>query len=128
MLIFLCLAGCKTGKVIEYQTIEVPRIEHHYANTISRDTVFKQDSVRIYMLGDTIYHEKVHNYYWSSVSHDTVHHNDTITRIVDKPIYITKEVEKKLSLFESITMGIGYITLFILGGSGVIFLIKKIKK
>lgn len=102
------LAGCKTKYIAtEPQVVEVPKIEHHYNNTIRVDSIFQRDSVLIYQMGDTIYHNTVHNYYHETTIRDTVQNTDTITNVVKVPT--PYPVEKELTKWQKVKMDVGAI-------------------
>lgn len=110
------LTGCKTRYIAtEPQIVEVPRIEHHYQNTTSIDTIFQRDSIMIYQLGDTIYHNTVHNYYHTSHKTDTVNHTDTIT--VVKKVNVPYPVPVELSAWQKTKIDVGG---FVIWGFGIL--------
>ncbi len=125
----MALVGCKTKYVMaEPQVVEVPRIEHHYQNTTSHDTIFQKDSTIIFQRGDTIYNNSVQHHYHSVYLRDTVSRNDTIT--VVKPVNVPYPVEKSLTFWERTRMKAGslFIILLIgLLGVGAFKLKKKFK-
>ena len=113
------LTGCKTRYIAtEPQIVEVPRIEHHYQNTTSIDTIFQKDSVTIFQKGDTIYHNTVHNYYHTSHKTDTVNTTDTIT--VVKKVNVPYPVEKELTSFQKTKMDVGG---FVIWGFGILSIV-----
>lgn len=104
-IILLMLSGCRTRQITMTEVVEVPRIEHHYQNTTSRDTIFQKDSVTIFQRGDTIFNNTVQHHYHSVYLRDTISRNDTIT--VVKPVNVPVPVEKELSRWQKIKMSTG---------------------
>lgn len=119
-MVLVCLASMCSGcsrKVIETQVVEVPRIEHHYSNTVRCDTVRERDSVMIFQRGDTVFNNVIRHYHHTSTVHDTVNHTDTLTQVVKVPV--PKYIEKELGRWQRFKMGLGSLVLWIVGGCGL---------
>ena len=117
LLLVLCLASCKTEKVItEY--VEVPKISIVEKHDTVMDSIQTIDSVIIYQRGDTVFKEKLK--YKTNTKVLVKNHNsvDTIVRVQNKPFPV--EVEKKLTKIQKAEIALGktLILLFALAGAG----------
>ena len=80
---------CKSTKYIE---VPVDRVKIEYRNSVSIDTIYRNDSTIIREKGDTIFLEKYKYIYKVKELKDTVNITDTIT--VVNTVEVTKEVNK----------------------------------
>ena len=101
IIIAMVCVGCKSVEYVEVETIRLDTL-HHYVHQI--DSIVRIDSIyeREYVKGDTIYKEKeVHRYRNTHKAKvDTV--REIKVEYVEKPI----EVEKKLSVWDKVRIGI----------------------
>ena len=83
------------------------KVDSIYLSRYERDTVYKLDSVRVYTLRDTVYHDRYKYVYRDRLMRDTIYHSecDTIVNVV--------EVERKLSAVEELQISIGRILMWI---------------
>lgn len=118
-LVLLSLVACKTQKVIEYQTVEVPRISVVEKHDTVRDSVRQLDSVVVYQRGDTVFQTRYIDKYHDKVLIKNHNTTDTITRVIKEPFKIFVEVEKELSVRQKIQMTFGKIILWVLGVASI---------
>lgn len=90
------LTSCET---IKY----VPKVETkiEYRDRIERDTIAVHDSINIYQKADTIYVTRYRDVYREKTLIDTAFVCNTDT------IYLTKEIEKKLTKWQQVKLEIG---------------------
>lgn len=114
ILLIIVFCSCTSTKYIE---VPVDRVKIEYRNSVSIDTIYRNDSTIIREKGDTVFLEKYKYIYRVKELKDTINVTDTIT--VVKTIEITKEVNKLHNW---------QIILMILGGvSGTLYGYKLIK-
>ena len=109
---------CKSTKYIE---VPVDRVKIEYRNSVSIDTIYRNDSTIIRENGDTVFLEKYKYIYKVKELKDTVNITDTIT--VVNTVEVTKEVNK-LYNWQIVLMTLGAFAIVILL-YGVIKWIKK---
>lgn len=122
--LFLC--GCKAQKEIQVERVEVPVVvtQEHTIESVKidhvRDTLIQRDSVYYYVKGDTTIIEKWHHTQGVTNIYrvDTLHVYDSVPCPVEvvkeKTITKTEEVEKPLTLWQKIRIGLGTIFIILL--------------
>lgn len=97
------MQSCKT----KYVTVEVPKthyVTRHTTDSV-RDSIYVHDSTFVWMKGDTLYHDRWHKEVINSTKvlnkHDSIHDSIAV------PVYISKEVEKKLSWWQRAAQNTG---------------------
>lgn len=118
LLILLCLASCKTEKIVT-EVVEVPRISVVEKHDTVRDSVRQLDSVVVYQRGDTVFQTRYIDKYHDKVLIKNHNTTDTITRVIKEPFKIFVEVEKELSVRQKIQMTFGKIFLWVLGVASI---------
>ena len=114
----IIVSCCKSTKYIE---VPVDRVKIEYRNSVSVDTIYRNDSTIIRENGDTVFLEKYKYIYKVKELKDTVNITDTIT--VVNTVEVTKEVNK-LYNWQIVLMTLGAFAIVILL-YGVIKWIKK---
>ena len=114
----IIVSCCKSTKYIE---VPVDRVKIEYRNSVSIDTIYRNDSTIIRESGDTVFLEKYKYIYKVKELKDTVNITDTIT--VVNTVEVTKEVNK-LYNWQIVLMTLGAFAIVILL-YGVIKWIKK---
>ena len=114
----IIVSCCKSTKYIE---VPVDIIKVEYRNSVSIDTIYRNDSTIIRENGDTVFLEKYKYIYKVKELKDTVNITDTIT--VVNTVEVTKEVNK-LYNWQIVLMTLGAFAIVILL-YGVIKWIKK---
>lgn len=114
----IIVSCCKSTKYIE---VPVDRVKIEYRNSVSIDTIYRNDSTIIRENGDTVFLEKYKYIYKVKELKDTVNITDTIT--VVNTVEVTKEVNK-LYNWQIVLMTLGAFAIVILL-YGVIKWIKK---
>lgn len=113
----LLLLGCSCAKSAQNNTVyhdsahtsvrrdSVNQRQIHWQDTRQHDSVFKQDSVLVYIKGDTVIKERWHNLtttrWKTSTKTDTVKVKQYVNR------YKTKEVEKPASTWHKVRLFAG---------------------
>ena len=118
ILLIIVFCSCTSTKYIE---VPVDRIKVEYRNSVSVDTIYRNDSTIIRENGDTVFLEKYKYIYKVKELKDTVNITDTIT--VVNTVEVTKEVNK-LYNWQIVLMTLGAFAIVILL-YGVIKWIKK---
>lgn len=99
-IVIVCLTGCKAT-----QPNEIVKTEYidRYIDRLKVDSIYRHDSIYIKEKNDTIYEYREIELYRNRYLHDTIHVaiTDTITN------YEVKEVEKKLTRWQSVKMEAG---------------------
>lgn len=98
---------------------------HHdsiYFTKVQRDSVWLHDSISVKEKGDTVLIEKWHTKYREKQVHDTTY----VAKIdsIPAPYPVEKLVEKKLSKWQMLRMGIGDLVIMIIVGVLVFFLVR----
>ena len=146
----LLILGCSCAKTAQNNTVyhdsahtsvrrdSVNHRQSHWKETQQHDSVFKQDSVLVYIKGDTVIKERWHNL--TTTKWKTTTKTDTI--VCDKYVfftdtlkvkyyvnrYKTKEVEKPASTWHKIRLFTGDCVLLFLTLVAVDWIGKRIKK
>lgn len=108
--LLLLLSGCTTTKYVEVERV---RTDTAYVAKIQRDSVWLHDSVFVerFLRGDTVFElrDRWHTKYVERVRVDTM----VRVRVdsVPKPYPVEKLVEKDLSWWQRLRMGIGSVAL-----------------
>ena len=89
LILGIIVSCCKSTKYIE---VPVDRVKIEYRNSVSVDTIYRNDSTIIREKGDTVFLEKYKYIYKVKELKDTVNITDTIT--VVNTVEVTKEVNK----------------------------------
>ena len=118
ILLIIVFCSCTSTKYIE---VPVDRVKIDYRNSVSVDTIYRNDSTIIRENGDTVFLEKYKYIYKVKELKDTVNITDTIT--VVNTVEVTKEVNK-LYNWQIVLMTLGAFAIVILL-YGVIKWIKK---
>ena len=118
ILLIIVFCSCTSTKYIE---VPVDRVKIEYRNSVSIDTIYRNDSTIIRESGDTVFLEKYKYIYKVKELKDTVNITDTIT--VVNTVEVTKEVNK-LYNWQIVLMTLGAFAIVILL-YGVIKWIKK---
>ena len=118
ILLIIVFCSCTSTKYIE---VPVDRVKIEYRNSISVDTIYRNDSTIIRENGDTVFLEKYKYIYKVKELKDTVNITDTIT--VVNTVEVTKEVNK-LYNWQIVLMTLGAFAIVIL----LYDIIKWIKK
>ena len=118
LILGIIVSCCKSTKYIE---VPVDRVKIEYRNSVSIDTIYRNDSTIIRESGDTVFLEKYKYIYKVKELKDTVNITDTIT--VVNTVEVTKEVNK-LYNWQIVLMTLGAFAIVILL-YGVIKWIKK---
>ena len=118
LILGITVSCCKSTKYIE---VPVDRVKIEYRNSVSIDTIYRNDSTIIRENGATVFLEKYKYIYKVKELKDTVNITDTIT--VVNTVEVTKEVNK-LYNWQIVLMTLGAFAIVILL-YGVIKWIKK---
>ena len=112
--------------------------QSHWQETLQQDSVFKQDSVLVYIKGDTVIKERWHNLTttkWKTTTKTDTIFGDTYVFVTDTlkvkyyvNRYKTKEVEKPVSTWRKIRLFTGDCVLLFLALVAVNWIGKRIKK
>ena len=134
LLLSLLFAGCKKGYITERVEVPVVVTQEHTIESVKidhvRDTLIQRDSIYHYVQGDTTIIERWHHVQGQSIITrvDTLHVYDS----VPYPVATTqiKEVTKVeevnvLRLWQKLLMGIGGLSLVVLGLLGAYRIGKK---
>lgn len=146
----LLILGCSCAKTAQNNTVyhdsahtsvrrdSVNRRQSHWKEIQQHDSVIKQDSVLVYIKGDTVIKERWHNL--TTTKWKTMTKTDTIvgdryvfmTDTVKVKYYVnrykTKEVEKPASTWHKIRLFIGDCVLVFLAIFAVCWINERIKK
>ena len=146
----LLILGCSCAKSAANNTIyrdsahtstrhdSVNQRQIHWQDTRQHDSVFRQDSVLVYIKGDTVIKERWHNLtttrWKTSTKTDTIV-GDIYTFVTDTVKvkyyvnrYKTKEVEKPASTWQKVRLFFGDCVLLFLALVAVCWIKKRIKK
>lgn len=146
----LLILGCSCAKTAQNNTVyhdsahtsarldSVSQRQIHWQDTRQHDSVFKQDSVLVYIKGDTVIKERWHNL--TTTKWKTTTKTDTIfgdkyvffTDTVRVKCYVnrykTKEVEKPASTWHKIRLFTGDCVLIFMAIFAVCWINERIKK
>lgn len=142
--------GCSCAKTAQNNTVyddsahtsvrrdSVNQRQIHWQDTRQHDSIFKQDSVLVYIKGDTVIKERWHNL--TTTRWKTTTKTDTIVVDIYKFVtdtvrvkyyvnrYKTKEVEKPVSTWQKIRLFAGDCVLLFLALIAVDWIKERIKK
>ena len=146
----LLILGCSCAKTAQNNTVyhdsthtsvrrdSVNQRQIHWQDTRQHDSIFKQDSVLLYIKGDTVFKERWHNLTttrWKTTTKTDTIVGDTyvfVTDTVKVKYYVnrykTKEVEKPVSTWHKIRLFIGDCVLLFLPIFAVRWINERIKK
>lgn len=146
----LLIFGCSCAKTAQNNTVyhdsahtssrrdSVNQRQIHWKDTKQGDSIFKQDSVLVYIKGDTVIKERWHNITttrWKTTTKtDTIVGNTYVfvTDTVKVKHYVnrykTKELEKQLSTWQKIRLFIGDCVLLFLALIAFNLIKERIKK
>nr|DAM36667.1 MAG TPA: hypothetical protein [Caudoviricetes sp.] len=146
----LLILGCSCAKTAANNTVyrdsahtslrrdSVSHRQIHWQDTRQHDSIFKQDSVLVYINGDTIIKERWHNLTttrWRTTTKTDTIVGDIYTFVTDTVKvkyyvnrYKTKEVEKPASTCQKIRLFAGDCILLFLAIFAVCWIKKRIKK
>lgn len=146
----LLILGCSCAKSAANNTIyrdsahtsirrdSVNQRQIHWQDTQQHDSVFKQDSVLVYIKGDTIIKERWHNLTttkWKTTTKTDTIVGDIYTFVTDTVKvkyyvnrYKTKEVEKPVSTWQKVRLFVGDCVLLFLALVAVCWIKERIKK
>ena len=116
LLLVLCLASCKTEKIVT-EVVEVPRVSIVEKHDTLTDSIHTIDSVIIYQRGDTVFSEKIRYKYRDKVLKKNYNTTDTITKVQKVPVEI--QVEKKLTKIQKAEIALGKVLILLLAFAGV---------
>ena len=146
----LLIFGCSCAKTAQNNTIyhdsaytsvrrdSVNQLQSHWQDTQQHDSVFRQDSVLVYIKGDTVIKERWHNL--TTTRWKTTTKTDTIVCDIYKFVtdtvkvkyfmnrYKTKEVEKPASTWHKIRLFAGDCVLLFLALIAVDWIKERMKK
>ena len=146
----LLIFGCSCAKTAQNNTVyhdsahtsvrsdSVNQRQIHWQDTRQHDSIYKQDSVLVYIKGDTIIKERWHNL--TTTIWKTTTKTDTIVGYIYKFVtdtvkvkyyvnrYKTKEVEKPASTWQKVRIFIGDCVLLFLALIAVDWIKEHIKK
>lgn len=146
----LLIFGCSCAKTAQNNTVyhdsahtsvrrdSVNQRQIHLQDTRQHDSIFKQDSVLVYIKGDTVFKERWHNL--TTTRWMTTTKTDTIVGDIYKFVtdtvkvkyyvnrYKTKEVEMTVSTWQKIRLFIGDCVLLFLALIAVNWIKERIKK
>lgn len=146
----LLILGCSCAKTAQNNTVyhdsahtsvrrdSVNQRQIHLQDTQKHDSVFKQDSVLVYIKGDTVIKERWHNL--TTIRCKTTTKTDTIVVDIYKFVtdtvkvkyyvnrYKTKEVEKPVSTWQKIRLFIGDCVLLFLALIAFNWIKERMKK
>ena len=118
MILLLCLAGCKTEKVIT-EVVEVPKVSIVEKHDTLTDSVYEHDSIIIYQRGDTIFRDRIKYKYKDKALKKNSSTTDTITKVQTVPIPYEVQVEKKLTKIQKAEIALGKALILLLALAGV---------
>lgn len=146
----LLIFGCSCAKTTQNDTIyhdsahtgvrrdSVNQRQTNWQDTRQHDSIFKHDSVLVYIKGDTVIKERWHNL--TTTRWKTATKTDTIVRDIYKFVtdtvkvryyvnrYKTKEVEKPVSTWQKVRLFIGDCAILFLLVLAVNWIKERIKK
>lgn len=146
----LLILGCSCAKTAQNNTVyhdsahtiarrdSVNQRQIHWQDTRKHDSIFKHDSVLVYIKGDTVIKERWHNL--TTTRWKTTNKTDTIVCDIYKFVtdtvkvkyyvnrYKTKEVEKPVSTWQKVRLFIGDCVILFLFLLAVNWIKERIKK
>ena len=146
----LLIFGCSCAKTAQNNTIyhdsaytsvrrdSVNQLQSHWQDTQQHDSIYKHDSVLVYINGDTVIKERWHNLtttrWMTTTKTDTIVGNiyKFVTDTVKVKYYVnrykTKEVEKPASTWQKVRIFIGDCVLLFLALIAVDWIKERMKK
>lgn len=146
----LLILGCSCAKTAANNTVyrdsahtsarrdSVNQRQSHWQETQQQDSVFRQDSVLVYIKGDTVIKERWHNLTttrWKTTTKTDTIVGDTYVFVTDTVRvkyyvnrYKTKEVEKPASTWHKVRLFLGDCVLLFLALIAVNWIKERIKK
>lgn len=118
MILLLCLASCKTEKVIT-EVVEVPKVSIVEKHDTLTDSVYQHDSIIVFQRGDTVYKETIRYKYRDKVLKKNSNTIDTITKVQKVPVPYEVKVEKQLTKIQKAEIAIGKTLILLLALAGV---------
>ena len=124
IIIAMVCVGCKSVEYVEVETIRLDTL-HHYE--LQYDSIVRIDSIyeKEYVKGDTVYLEKTKYHFRDKTKMVT----DTIVEKVVEVKEIPIEVEKKLSVWDKVRIGIAdcflAFVVLVLVGFAIFWVVKK---
>ena len=124
MMVLACvlLASCKQT---EYVTVEKVRTDTLVKTNHVRESIYLHDSTAVSFNGDTVFVDRWHNENTRIEVHDTVYQSKTDSVLVPVPYPVTEYVEKELTAWQKIRMGIGTGTLLVLAVAAGVWVYRK---
>lgn len=108
ILVVVLASACTTTRYVEVPVVHTDTLRE---NRIERDSVWLHDSIYVkeWAKGDTVYVEKVKwKIQWENhVTHDTIYQSRTDSVAKPYPVYVEKEVAKKLTWWQKTQMYVG---------------------
>ena len=118
VLLVLCLAGCKTEKVVtEY--VEVPKVSIVEKHDTLTDSIYEHDSIIIYQRGDTIFRDRIKYKFRDKVLKKNLNAIDSIVKVQKVAVEVPVEVEKKLTKIQKAEIALGKALILLLALAGV---------
>lgn len=146
----LLIFGCSCAKSAQNNTVyhdsahtsvrrdSVNQRQIHWQDTRQHDSVFKQDSVLVYIKGDTVIKERWHNLtttIWKTITKTDTIVRDTYVLVTDTVKvkyyvnrYMTRKVEKQVSTWHKVRLFIGDCVILFLFLLAVNWIKERIKK
>lgn len=146
----LLILGCSCAKTAQNNTVyrdsahtsarrdSVNHRQIHWQDTQQHDSVFRHDSVLVYIKGDTVIKERWHNFTttrWKTTTKTDTIVGDIYTFVTDTVKvkyyvnrYKTKEIEKPVGTWHKIRLLIGDCVILFLFPIAVCWINKRIKK
>ena len=124
IIIAMVCVGCKSVEYVEVETIRLDTL-HHYE--LQYDSIVRIDSIyeREYVKGDTVFLEKTKYHFRDKVKMVT----DTIVEKAVETKEVPVEVEKKLSVWDKVRIGIAdcflAFVVLVLVGFAIFWVVKK---
>ena len=127
LLIFVVVlaSACTTTRYVEVPVVHTDTLRE---NRIERDSVWLHDSIHVKEKGDTVWFEKWHVNYKEKIVHDTIYQSRTDSVAKPYPVYVEKEVAKKLTWWQKTQMYVGDGALLVVLAMMVYGLIKLYKE
>jgi len=93
----ICLSSCRT----QYVPVETVRTEYKTRDSVRYDSIYKHDSIFYLIKGDTVYK------YVKQVEYKYLFINRTDTILKTDSIQVPYPVEKRLTRWQTLKMGLG---------------------
>ena len=119
---FVCLVSCRSVKYVPVETVKTDSV---YVNKVQRDSIRLQDSIFVFVKGDTVRIEKYKYLYRDRVVVDTV-------RLMERDsVQVPVPVEKELSRWQRWKLEVGGFAMAgitVLLAVGIFRIVRKLKK